>query len=277
MMSSSLRPALLAGQWYPSDPHILGMEIDRLCDGESGKGAGGLVPHAGYRFSGPTAGCVYAALSKSDPGLILLFGTHMGAEHPPMVAMEAAWETPLGDVPMDTQLASRMCNECGMIASPLIEDNTLELQLPFIRRIFPNSTVLAISPPANDHSIETGLKAAELALTSYASVIAIGSTDLTHYGPAYGYCPLGTGPDALKWVQNENDRAFIDAAISMKPDNILRSSLDRNNACCPGAAAAATAAAITLGAQHALLAHYDTSAHVHPDDSFVGYAGIVYR
>jgi AmmeMemoRadiSam system protein B len=104
----------------------------------------------------------------------------------------------------------------------------------------------------------------------------IGSTDLTHYGNNYGFVVKGTGPAAVDWVRNENDRRVIDAMLAMDPDRIISEALENQNACCGGAAAAAITAAKHLGAQKAQSIAYATSYDKSPGDSFVGYVGIVF-
>ena len=104
----------------------------------------------------------------------------------------------------------------------------------------------------------------------------MGSTDLTHYGPNYGFTGHGGGTAAVAWVKEDNDRRFIDAALAMDPDEVIKGGLHRQNACCSGAAAAAIQAARHLGVSRGVLMAYTTSYDKMPGDSFVGYAGIAY-
>ncbi|MEW5736787.1 MAG: AmmeMemoRadiSam system protein B, partial [Thermodesulfobacteriota bacterium] len=106
--------------------------------------------------------------------------------------------------------------------------------------------------------------------------VAIGSTDLTHYGPNYGFSPMGTGTPALDWVTKKNDPAFIEKVLAMDPEGMLDEGLAHYNACCSGAAATAVAAGKKLGATRGQLIAYDTSHAKSPGQSFVGYAGVVF-
>jgi len=92
----------------------------------------------------------------------------------------------------------------------------------------------------------------------------------------YGFVTHGTGPAALDWVRNENDRRVIDAMLAMDPDKVITEALANQNACCSGAAATAIAAAKQLGADKAEAIAYATSYDKSPGDSFVGYTGIVF-
>jgi hypothetical protein len=106
---------------------------------------------------------------------------------------------------------------------------------------------------------------------------AIGSTDLTHYGPNYGFSPKGQGEAAERWVRDENDKPLIDQLLALDAATAVEHARANRSACCVGAAAAATAASKALGATRGELLSYATSNDVRPGgSSFVGYAGIVF-
>ena len=108
------------------------------------------------------------------------------------------------------------------------------------------------------------------------SVKVLGSTDLTHYGPNYGFMPQGKGEKAAQWVREENDRKVIDAMIAMDPERVLHEAASRFNACCSGAVASTIAAARQLGAVEGHTVSYTTSYDKSPGDSLVGYVGVVF-
>ncbi len=107
-------------------------------------------------------------------------------------------------------------------------------------------------------------------------MVVIGSTDLTHYGPNYGFTSKGAGPKAVDWVRNQNDRRVIDAMARMDPEAVIREGLSNDNACCCGAAAAAIAVGKAMGAKKADKLVYATSYDKSPGDSFVGYVGMLF-
>jgi AmmeMemoRadiSam system protein B len=107
------------------------------------------------------------------------------------------------------------------------------------------------------------------------SILAFGSTDLTHYGPNYGFSPKGYGPEAVQWVKEVNDKKFIDQTLKLDGDGMLKSAAQDQSACSAGGAVAAVAAAKANGAHKASLIDYYTSYDIMPGDSFVGYAGIL--
>jgi hypothetical protein len=113
-------------------------------------------------------------------------------------------------------------------------------------------------------------------------VVCIASTDLTHYGPRYGFCPEGVGPSALKWAREVNDMEFIALALRMEADKIVSESMNKGNACGPAAVATVVAAARAMGRTHGILLGHTTSSDVllrrfhQASEESVGYAAIVY-
>jgi len=132
-----------------------------------------------------------------------------------------------------------------------------------------------VRSPASAKALELGEAVAAVARELNLSLLAIGSTDLTHYGPNYGWAPQGIGPQAVQWVREVNDQRFLSEVLKLDGAGLLRAALEDQSACSPGAAAAAVAAAKKLGARKAVLHDYYTSYEIMPGDSFVGYAGIL--
>jgi AmmeMemoRadiSam system protein B len=107
----------------------------------------------------------------------------------------------------------------------------------------------------------------------------IGSTDLTHYGPAFSFTPQGTGAQGMTWAKEVNDRRMIQRMLALDAASILPEAASHQNACGAGAVAATLAAARCLGADRAALLEHTTSREVTGDASAqdaVGYAGIVF-
>ena len=116
----------------------------------------------------------------------------------------------------------------------------------------------------------------------HKKIVCIASTDLTHYGPRYGFTPMGTGAEALKWASGVNDQKFIDLALKLEPQSLLASAADNCNACGAGAAAAVVAAAKKLGKTEGLLLAHTNSSEVMlrkmgaTSAESVGYAAIIF-
>ena len=281
------RKAVFAGSWYPDTSLACEKEIKNFLknsepDTSSNKKyIGGIVPHAGWYFSGRIA-CrvIHALVEDIPPDVIVIFGMHLHMSSPCYIMTDGSWETPFGEIKIEKQIASELVNRFDFqveTARNYTQDNTIELQLPFIKYFFDTVSIVPLGVPPVESSLEIGKAVAQIAKDKGVAIKVIGSTDLTHYGSNYGFFPKGKGKKALDWVRNENDRMFIDAMVEMNPEKILKTAFENNNACCAGAAAASVAAAKHLGASKAEAISYSTSYDIRPDDSFVGYAGIVFE
>ncbi len=279
------RKADFAGSWYPSSASECEREIERFLKGGRGDGSpeptvGGIVPHAGWFFSGAIACNVINALrDESPPEVIVVFGMHLHPASPSYIMTEGSWATPFGEIPIHETIAKEVAGKFPFkIETPerYTRDNTIELQLPFIKYFFENSKIVPVGAPPSKKSLEIGAYVADLAIRSGIRMKIVGSTDLTHYGSNYAFAPKGSGKDALDWVRNENDKRVIDAMLEMDPEKVVKEGLSSQNACCAGAAAAAISAGKRLGAEKARLLTYATSHDKSPGESFVGYAGIVF-
>ncbi|MGD8261149.1 MAG: AmmeMemoRadiSam system protein B [Desulfobacterales bacterium] len=286
MKSSKVRKAVFAGSWYPSSASDCEREIKgflnegRQLAPPQRKLVGGIVPHAGWFFSGSIACNVINFLAARDaPDVIVVFGMHLHPDSPCYMMAEGAWETPFGEIPVQEALAGELAQTFSFkMETPknFTQDNTVELQLPFIKYFFSDVKIVAMGVPPKLQSLEIGKTVVAIANRMGLTVNVIGSTDLTHYGYNYGFVTKGTGSQALDWVRNENDRRVIDSMLAMDPEKVIAEGLSNQNACCAGAAATAIETAKNLGADQADQIAYSTSYDKSPGDSFVGYVGIVF-
>lgn len=276
-----------AGTWYPAAAEACEREIQRFLKDGSGPAKGrfvaGIVPHAGWAFSGSIACRTIASLIPSETSgpvdTIVLFGGHMHRQSEPFVMTSGAVETPLGDIEIDGALVEALCDGISIRKrSPgrFVDENTLELQYPFIRHFFPDARMVVCGVAPSFFAPIIGTTAVEAAHALKREIRVIGSTDMTHYGPNFGFAPAGSGTDAVEWVKTKNDAAAIDAMKVMDPKAIIAQGLDHHNMCCPGSVAATAAAAEKMGAVKSQLLDYATSFDKNPSDSFVGYTGMLY-
>ncbi|MBI5593518.1 MAG: AmmeMemoRadiSam system protein B [Deltaproteobacteria bacterium] len=281
------RRAMLSGTWYSGTASGCRQEIEFIIKNStvlpdpSSPVVGGIVPHAGWYYSGSIACDVIRLLSSgvSSPDALVMFGTHMYPDAPFTIMKEGAWETPLGDVAIHEPLARELCQQTAFEIEASRDDepdNTIEVQLPFIKYFWNHIKIVPIGTPPSPKSVEMGKTVATVARKMGLNIIVLGSTDLTHYGPNYGFTPQGRGKAALQWARDSNDRSVIDAILSMNPLGIIQEAREKHNACCAGAAAAALSAGMALGAVRSRLVTYATSHEKSPGESFVGYAGIVF-
>jgi len=247
----------------------------------------GIVPHAGWVFSGDLAAMVFQAVQQVNGSVdtFVLFGaSHRFGSGLPAVYDKGAWETPLGLAHIDEDLAAKIL-ALGGSAKPAahLGEHSIEVQIPFIQYLFPNAQIVPILMPLSGSEVQFGEEVGRL-LDSVQNkkTVCIASTDLTHYGPRYGFCPQGIGAEAIEWAHQVTDRQFIDVALQMKADQIVSNACENQNACGPAAAAALVAAAKARGASKGVLLAHTNSRDVmlqkfrqRSEDS-VGYAAIVF-
>ncbi len=280
-----VRQPAFAGNWYPDTVDgcrraIEGFLEERPLAGLARQPLAGIVPHAGWYFSGSLA-CHVIGLLQADPPpeILVIFGMHMHPASTPVIMTRGAWGTPLGELPVAEDLADHLAEQFAFaVESPRApnRDNTIELQLPFIRHFFGPVPIVPIGVPPSSEALRIADAVVTYAQSTGRRIKIIGSTDLTHYGPNYAFTSQGRGAAAVKWVREDNDRRFIDALLALAPGRVIDEALRRQNACCAGAAAACVEAAMGLGAREGQLQAYATSHDKSPGDSFVGYAGVVY-
>lgn len=286
MKSTAIRQPVFAGSWYPAGATDCEQEIKgflaegRRLETPDRELVAGIVPHAGWFYSGSIA-CNVIRCLKGDtrPDAIVVFGMHLHPGSTSFMMAEGAWATPFGEIAVEETLAAGIAARFPFkIETPqdFSQDNTIELQLPFIKYFFEDAKILAMGVPPDKASLEIGKAVAEISRQLGLSIKVIGSTDLTHYGSNYGFVSQGSGVQAVDWVRNENDRRVIDAMLAMEPEKVIAEARANQNACCSGAAATAIETAKHLGARHADELAYATSYDKSPGESFVGYVGIVF-
>jgi AmmeMemoRadiSam system protein B len=277
-----VRQRMLPPGWYPATKDECVQDIEGFIAGvkplpAGTKVYGGMIPHAGWYFSGKLAARVFYLNSQvTQPQVVCIFGGHLGGDSPPLLADADAWETPLGQVPLATEFYKPLAAKIPMRPEPP-GDNTIEVNLPFAKYFFPKSQVLGIRSPQADTALKLGTAVAEVAQDLGKTILFFGSADLTHYGPNYGWAPKGYGAEAVKWVKEVNDKRFLDAILKLDGKDALTDALHDQSSCSPGGAIAAMAGAQKMGATKAQLVDYYTSYDVMPADSFVGYGGVIWE
>jgi AmmeMemoRadiSam system protein B len=278
----SVRPRTLPVGWYPGSGQECQSELAAFVAGvkplpAGTKVFGGVMPHAGWYFSGKLAARVfYLAAQIKQPQVVCIFGGHLGGNSSPLLVQDEAWETPLGDLAMATNMFAPLQQKIACRPeSP--GDNTIEIQLPMVKYFFPQAKLLAVRAPHSQQAMQLGQAVAQTAQELKLSLLAFGSSDLTHYGPNYGWAPKGYGTAAVQWVREVNDKEYVDHALKMDAPGVLQAAAKDQSSCSAGATAAAISAAKTMGAAKATLVDYYTSYDIRPDTSFVGYAGILFE
>ena len=288
------RKPIVAGQFYP-DQHEQSIDEINQCLEEAiitqplpEDIVAGLVPHAGWVFSGSTAATVFAAIREQHPKVhsFVIFGAAHGyLGQPAAVYDKGSWQSPLGEIAVDEELANAILESKTAISDCEAHnsEHSMEVEVPFIQYLFPGAKILPILTPPTEQAIQLGeIVASLISSDDERKIICLGSTDLTHYGPRYGFTPKGTGKDGLKWAMEVNDKQFIDYALGLQPDKMLKSATENYNACGSGAAAAAVAVAKALGKiKGVLLAHTNSNEIMRrkmnaSSAESVGYAAMVF-
>jgi hypothetical protein len=243
----------------------------------------GVVPHAGWDFSGAVAAKVFYAIKKNlQPKTFVLFGTvHQHIIHN-AVYSRGSWMTPFGEVLVDEQFAAKAIEKLKGVAerdeSAHEYEHSLEVQMPLLKLLFPDALVVPISVLPDERAHLLGRRVAELVLENSSPTIIIGTTDLTHYGDAYLFTRAGFGPNAHEWMKR-NDARIISLATALEDDRIVAEAEVNRNACGAGAFAATVGAAKTFGCRAGTVLAYTTSFDVMPEREFrmgVGYVGMVF-
>jgi AmmeMemoRadiSam system protein B len=288
------RKPVVAGQFYPGQHYACVDQINECLDARTLNVSlpetivAGIVPHAGWSYSGSLAALVFEAIRQQHEKVhtFVIFGaSHRYYGSSPALYDKGVWETPLGSAAIDEELAEAVLRKGGAVRDSDAHgmEHSIEVQVPFIQYLFAGAKILPILVPPMEKAIPLGQSIGELiAQDEQKKIICIGSTDLTHYGPNYGFIPKGTGEKALAWAKNVNDKPFIDSALKLDATSLLATAAENGNACGPGAVAATVTAAKVLGCQRGVLLAHTTSNEIirermgasSPDS--VGYAAIVF-
>ncbi|MGA1980522.1 MAG: AmmeMemoRadiSam system protein B [Sedimentisphaerales bacterium] len=287
------RKPIVAGQFYPARHNSCITEINECLRQEKPAEllpetiVAGIVPHAGWTFSGSLAALVFSAIKQRHDKVdtFIIFGAAHGYYgSSPAVYDKGSWLTPLGEAAVDENLADAVLKSGAAVGDTEAhqDEHSIEVQVPFIQHLFADAKILPILTPPNEQAISLGEAVGDIIRRQQKKIVCVGSTDLTHYGPRYGFTPMGTGADALRWASEVNDKEFIDFALNLKPQKMLESAAENYNACGAGAAAAAVAAARKLGKTKGLLLAHTNSNEVmmkkmrSSSAEAVGYAAIVF-
>lgn len=267
MKAMQIRPPAVCGLFYPADPTLLTLTVDRLLEDQPARELPGrplalVSPHAGYAYSGPTAAAAYALLRRRPfRTAVIISPSHREYFNGISVYDGDAYRTPLGLINVDVELREKLLAHKGVIVSSPLghrDEHAVEVQLPFIQRINPEAKVLPIV--MGDQRIEyCQILARALADVLTPDCILIASSDLSHFH-AQG--------DAL-----QRDRIIAEDIRGLKPMLLLDDLQSRKGeACGGGPIAVVMAAALALGADQGTILHQCTSGDMTGDTQrVVGY------
>lgn len=188
-MKSTMRPAAVAGSFYPADRRALARQVDEMLAAVSVDAAALtlpkmlVVPHAGYVYSGPVAAQAYARLSAGRGRIrrvVLLGPTHRVAVRGLAVPSVDAFHTPLGSVPIDNEAMARICDlpQVQVDDRAHAQEHALEVQLPFLQTVLGHFTLV---PLAVGQVSPGGVAEVLERLWGGDETLIVISTDLSHY------------------------------------------------------------------------------------------------
>lgn len=268
-----IRRSIIAGSWYPGDPSVLKNDITAYFDhvpdtGIDGEIVGLVAPHAGYMYSGQVAAYAYKLIRDKKYNTVILIGpSHRVAFSGISIYGKGAYETPLGLVPVDEDLAEALLKKCKRIIDypqAHAQEHSLEIQLPFLQVALGAFSFVPLV--MGDQNAETCRKMADVIYEAGKDrhILIVGSTDLSHFHN-------DKKARALDGVVLEHIRTY-------DTEGLLESlAMDKAEACGGGPMAVAMMASQKLGARHARLLKYANSGDVTGDkESVVGYTSAVY-
>ena len=288
-----IRRMALAGTWYPYSGEACIKKMNNfLKDNKFGPGEefvspkmsdrtiiGGVSPHAGMDYSGPCAIHTYLYIFKEKiPDTIIVLGFDHRQLVKDSLLEEGEWETPLGNLSIDDEIAEEILKNSKILVadnSAFIgrDENSLELQMPFIKFFAGENDVRIIPVKISSHDYKTidsiSENIAQVIKSSRKDIVVVASSDLYHED-VYN-------KDDLKKFK-ENDEKVINDFVNLKPENIIN--LGRRASVC-GQHTISTLLQISnkLGAKKGKLLKHYTSAEIAEKFGYcVGYfSGIIYK
>ncbi len=274
----------VAGQFYPENKAALAEKVDGLFlkaprHSIDGKLVALLAPHAGYEYSGAVAAEAYKSMSPGWKTFVLIGPSHHVPVRTAAVYARGSFVTPLGKVPVDETLAAQLLKEPSLFEESReahAPEHSLEVQLPFLQRVFGDFKILPILTNTEDPDLARRIGEAVAKTIEGKNALIILSSDLSHYPP--------------KETARKADLTFLRALRNLDPHFLsttyqwllLRKEPELKTAACGfSALMAGVAAAKALGANKASLWRYANSGELAAgaagkDAGSVGYAAVAF-
>ncbi|CAD6525734.1 MEMO1 family protein Nmar_0215 [metagenome] len=274
-----IRTPAVAGMFYSGEKKELKKSINDCFLHKFGPGKippsnnkkkifGVICPHAGYAYSGPIACHSFYEISSNIPELVIIVGpNHWGVGSSVATMKDSKWQTPLGEVEVDSKIAEEISNMTKIIEIDNFShsrEHSLEVQIPILQEISKNFRILPIVliNQSKEVAYQIGLSIAKIVKKKKA--VIIGSSDFTHYEP--------------NKFAHEQDAALIEPILKLDVDKFYDVLNKKDvSACGYGAIASTMIACKELGATKGELLKYATSGDITGDtSSVVGYGSIIF-
>ncbi len=274
-----IRTPAVAGMFYPGEKNELKESIHQCFLHSFGPGKlppteekkkiyGVICPHAGYMYSGPIACHSFYSISSESPELFIIIGpNHWGVGCNVAAMKDCSWETPLGQVEVDSDAASELSKISNIVDLDFFshtKEHSLEVQVPMLQEVYSKFKILPIILIDQEKNAAEEIGEAVATISKQKNSMIIGSSDFTHYEP--------------NEFAHEQDKALIEPILDLDVDQFYKVLYEKNvTACGYGAIASTMIACKKLGATKGELLKYATSGDVTGDtSSVVGYGSIIF-
>ncbi|MFH1707947.1 MAG: AmmeMemoRadiSam system protein B [Planctomycetota bacterium] len=263
------RAPAVAGRFYPADGGALAGEVRKYlaAGGPATPRTACVAPHAGYSFSGPTAGRTLARVTVPAT-VIILSPNHTGAGAGIAVWTAGAWRTPLGDVAIDAAAAVSVAKLTGAQADTAAHRNehSIEVMLPFLKTIRPDVRIVPVTIMTHDLAalVRFGRELAGFVRGAAERPLVLASSDMTHMESAES--------------AHAKDMQCVARMEAVDPEGLFNLVNEQRISMCGVAPVTAMLAmARELGLKRGELVEYTSSGDTSGDyHRVVGYAGLVF-
>jgi hypothetical protein len=277
----AVRPAAVAGQFYPADAAALRSALDGYFrDALPARVAGPVaivVPHAGYIYSGQVAADAYQQAAGLPIDTVIILGTNhtSGTFRRVSVYNGAGYRTPLGVAKVNRELAAALVKDGGGVFDDSLHqgEHSVEVQVPFIQYLFPNAAIVPVVVGSSDPDLCRRFGRALAGLAASRRLLIVASSDLSHYPSQRDAATVDR--QTLEAIANLRTDAFDESpalAASLRLPGVV------TRACGEGPIRVAMEAARALGAVHGTVVSYANSGDtvVGDPDRVVGYGAVVF-
>ena len=265
-----IRTPAVADRFYPGDPEHLrsAMEIfvPVVAPEDKERAMVVVMPHAGYVYSGATAGVTISRVRV--PETVLIMGPNHRGRGAALALGAEDWRMPLGMVPIDRDLAAAILKQSADITEDSEAhhyEHSLEVQVPFLQQVQPHLRIVPLMvshvPFALCQKVARDLAA--VIRTYQQPVLIVASTDMSHY--------------ETRNQAAQKDKLAIDRILALDPEGLYATVHgNRISMCGVIPTTIALLVALQLGAKNAELVRYTDSGEASGDISqVVGYAGLI--
>jgi AmmeMemoRadiSam system protein B len=266
-----IRNPTVAGYFYPGSAKEINAMLAKYIDKSTTKeeAVGLLMPHAGYQYSGAVAGAAISRVKFKDT-FIIIGPSHSGLGKPYSVWPDGKWQTPLGEVDVDEELARKIIELSSYAEADCdahMDEHAVEVQIPFLQYIKPDVRIVPIILAGTSADIykEIGHAIAKAIKSLKREAVILASGDMTHYEPAE--------------TARAKDMKAVEAMLDLDEDELTRRYNNLHlTICAYGPVITLITAVKELGVTGAEWVKYQTSGDATGDySSVVGYAGVIFK